>query len=153
MLKYKQLIMNKKMVFFPFPKQWSPKAIFWDWGRTGKGRVCEGLVAGLEGTEQGRVRRASPEGSSGSLITSKDLMQQENTLIIWGARLLSVREEENQNYGNRKLEWSLGWELLAWTHFPYIQTDKEINVNASVCVHIQIFTCCVHWESLKAMIL
>ena len=34
-------------------------------------------MAGLEGTEQGRVRRASPEGSSGSPITSKDLMQQQ----------------------------------------------------------------------------
>lgn len=152
MLKHKQLIMNKKIVFFPFPKQWSPKAIFWDW-RTGKERVCGELMAGLEGAGQGRARRASSEGSSRSPITSKDLMRQENTLRIWAARLHCQRRRESELWKQRELEWSLWWELLPWTHFPYIQTDKEINANASVCVHIQIFTCCVHWESLKAMIL
>ena len=60
-------------------------------------------MAGLEGTEQGRVRRASPEDSSGSPITSKDLMQQENALRIWAARLHCQRRE-SELWKQRELE-------------------------------------------------
>lgn len=55
----------------------------------------EGLGGLVGGDRAGQGKKGIPKGSNRRLITSKDLMQQEITLRIWGARFLTVREEEN----------------------------------------------------------
>lgn len=64
--KYKQLNMNEKMVFLSLSETIKSKSHLLRL-RKGRETVCvwRGWVAWLEGTEQGRVRRASPRAATG----------------------------------------------------------------------------------------
>lgn len=135
--------MNKKMVFFSFPKQWSPKAVFWDWRRTGKESVCGGLVAGLEGTEQGRVRRASPEGSSGSPITSKDLMQQQKKYTENLGSKASLSKKRIRTMETERIRMKPLVRVTA-VNSCSIYTDRQRNKCKCkcMCTHTNIYLLC-----------
>lgn len=97
MLKYKQLIMNKKIVFFPFLNNEVQKPFS---GTEGQGKnVCVeswwldwGAGQGKEGIPRGQQQE--PDHIQGLDATRKDTenLQQGFT----------VREEESQNWGNRE---------------------------------------------------